>query len=138
MKCAMELITIATKIATEQETTRRMEEARKIAKTRKDTLEFCEKMANKIEQLAESGKYPIVSFCVDEDYSTMTPTYKDYADGKLSYKYVGTVEVNFEIIQEWFSDYCFQVKKESYTYRMYGFGYQNGYKITIEPAPECE
>ena len=139
MKCAMDLITISARVVAEQEEDKRMAEERRKQELRKDTLDFCEALGERIEKRAWNGYRPCAGFYTDADYNTIESTYADYRDGGLSYKYgTESVELDPEIIQEWFSDYCFQVIEESFSYRMYHYGDRTGRKFTIAPVPECK
>ena len=139
MKCAMDLITISARVVAEQEEAKRMAEERRKQELRKDTLNFCEALGKKIESRAWNGYRPCVIFYTDAEYNTIESTYEDYSGGVLSYKYgTESVELDPEIIREWFSDYCFQVIEEPFTYKMYHYGTRTGRKFTIAPVPECK
>ena len=136
MKCAMELVVIATAKAEEIEQAKLLAKQRAYEEKKARTLELCKRLGEQLEQLANAGKTPKITFQCDKWYQPLKPTCDDYSDGRLSYRGDGQ-EFDIEVLTEWFNSYCFAVSKEGFSYYRYSFGYCRGYAITIAPQPAC-
>lgn len=136
MKCALELQMIATVRAEkllEEENARREAAHQAIVA---ETLAFCEKLGQDLEKLAEKGKFPKLEFMSSSDLNqVLVPTYRDYADHRESYTPSGNF--NFEVLKNWFAEYCFEVQlHKTYGWR-YFWGEISMYRVIISPKAEC-
>ena len=136
MKCAMELVVIATAKAEEIKQAELLAKQRAYEEKKARTLELCEQLGERLEQLAHAGKTLKIAFECDRWYQPLKPTHDDYSDGRLSYQGDGK-EFDFNVLTEWFNSYCFTVTKEPFSYYRYGWGYCKGYTIIITPQPAC-
>lgn len=135
MKCAMELITVADRIAKEREELALLKALEEKEKRRKYTLQECELMGEQLERLAYDGKTPHLSFECDDGGMRLKDGTR-YADGRMGQTRWGN-ELDFETLKEWFENYCFSVTFKEMVWWCYGCGAYKGYLITIEPAPQC-
>ena len=137
MKCAMELMVIATVKAKEIEKEKKLSEQREREAKRVRTILYCEKLGNQLEALAENGEKPSISFyCTGYNHRPLTSTFSDYADRRLSYKCCGE-PLDLQVMAKWFADFCFAVTLEKFDYYSYGCGICSGYKVVISPKAEC-
>lgn len=136
MKCATELMTIAKvkaeEIARAEQEKRERETMARIART----IKHCEELGNTLERMAEQGKEPSVTFYTDEYHRLMEPTYSRYADGRKSFIW-SRESIDLEMLKEYFEQYCFNLTVKQFDYWYYGLGLNQGYVITISPAPKC-
>lgn len=137
MKCALELVATATIRAEEIARAKEEQERAYRERIRTRTIEYCERLGEQLETLADNGKTPTLYFYCDSSNYVLTPTYKDYADGRLSYKISNYTPINLHDLCNWFADYCFNVEVENFKYQRYGCGECSGKKITISPSPVC-
>lgn len=136
MKCAMEMVAIATAEKARQEMeAMKKAEIHRIEVIRK-TIEWCEEIGKKLEEMSYAGKIPRYSLCMNRDLTNeMWSSNRDYADKRLSWHY--GQELDFPTMEKWFSQYCFQVRiVNSFGWR-YNFGQIRLSDIFIEPAPQC-
>jgi hypothetical protein len=136
MKCALELVTVATMIAEQKAKEEAERKARLEAEKRERTLAFCEKIGEKLEEKANQGNKPCYYFDCTNRYEPMRSTRKEYADGRESH-IVTDGNMSLKLMKEWFKPYCFIVKVEEMQYWHYGCGHKNGYSISIVPDPDC-
>lgn len=136
MKCALELVMTATIKAEEEAIRKALEKQREEAEKRERTLKYCEKLGEEMERKAEKGQMPTASMRFDYFHRPITSTCKDYADGRLSYRGYDEA-VDFELMAEWFAQYCFTIEIKKFDFWRYGCGVCNGYEIVISPNPEC-
>lgn len=136
MKCATELMAIAKvkakEIARAEQEKRERETMARIART----IKHCEDLGNTLESMAEQGKEPSAVFYTDEYHRLMTPTYSRYADGRKSFIW-SRESIDLEMLKEYFAQYCFNLTIKQFDYWCYGLGLNQGYVITISPAPKC-
>jgi hypothetical protein len=136
MKCATELMTIAKvkaeEIARAEQEKRERETMARIART----IKHCEELGNTLESMAEQGKEPSLVFYTDKHYRPMKPTHDDYADGRQSFIW-SYDDIDLEMLKEYFEQYCFNLTIKQFDYWCYGLGLNQGYVITISPAPKC-
>ena len=139
MKCAMELMATATARKIEIENEKIAERERYLAKVRKNTIAWCEKIGCQLEEMANQGKSPIFSFVFSEingDGYEMVSNTTLYADHRESWHSTGE-KLSLAIIAEWFSQYCFSVYKQKIKVWRYGLGQLNALGVTIKPTPDC-
>lgn len=137
MKCALELMMTATIRAEEEAALKILREQEVRERKRVNTIRYCEKLGERLEQMAEKGNIPQTSFYCDKwDNRPLVSTHSDYADKRLSYKASGD-ELDLELLKEWFAKYCFDVAIKEYGHYRYGWGYCKGYEVVISPAMEC-
>lgn len=136
MRCALELVMTATIKAEEEAARKAIEKQREEMKKRERTLKYCEKLGEELERKAEKGQMPTATMKFDYYHCPIASTCKDYADHRLSYRsYDG--DVNFELMAEWFAQYCFIIEIKKFEFWRYGWGVCNGYEMVISPAMEC-
>ena len=138
MKCALELVAIASAKAEEIAREKELQKMREKESRRAETLKLCERLGAELEQQANEGKVPSVSFrCSGEEGRELVKTYDDYADKRLSYRVRGEA-IDLDILKEWFAQFCFEVTVSNFDYYRYGFGWcMNGCSVNIKPSPEC-
>ena len=136
MRCAMDLVVTATIKAEEIKQEQLLAQQREYEVKKARTLELCEQLGEQLERLANAGKTPKISFECSNWYRPLKSTHDDYSDGRLSYRLCGEV-FDIDVLTGWFNSYCFAVSKEAFSYYQYGWGYRQGYTITIAPQPAC-
>lgn len=147
MKCALDLQLRAEVRAKENA---EVEAARKNAEEvarRASTIALCERLGKMLEQKAENGKKPEISFICDlgryrfTEWCSLTNchrlerTYDDYADKRESY--VMKENINLKLMAEWFGRYCFKLDCCEHQVWIYGLGKCKCSLITISPNPQC-
>jgi hypothetical protein len=137
MKCALELMAIATVKAEEIAKAKAEREAREREERIKCAIQICEEIGAKLERMAEQGETPTYTLYVNRFYRTLNATTSEYADGRTSYYASRNVSFEMDYLKEWFAQYCFIVEKKSFDFWQYGSGEQTGYALTIKPNPEC-
>lgn len=138
MKCALELTNIAIERKQEIKNEEILKEMRENEARREATIQFCEKIGVKLEARAANGEKPVYIFqCNQYKNTVLSETYKDYADGRLSYRSSGPC-LNLQVLREWFAEYCFKVTIHEFAFREYGYGYCKGYDIMITPDIQCQ
>jgi hypothetical protein len=138
MKCALELTNIAIERKQEIENEKILKEMRENEARREATIQFCEKIGVELEVLAGKGEKPAYIFeCSQYKNTVLSRTWKDYADGRLSYRSSGPC-LNLQVLREWFAEYCFKVVIHEFTFREFGYGYHKGYSIMILPDIQCQ
>ena len=138
MKCALELQIIAT--VREEEIRKEKEEAerKKALAIRTGTIAKCESIGSILEEMANNGKQPCYDFCIDKYNRPLIATNNQYADRRLSYHCsTNPTPIDFNLMKEWFAEYCFEISAEEFSYYHYGFGVCEGHKISIKPSAEC-
>lgn len=136
MKCALELQMIATVKAEENRRAEAEAEKRKAMILQEKTIAECERIGMILEELAEKGKSPIYRFYVDRYWRVLKETYKDYADGRLSYNPT-SLEIDINTMKKWFKQYCFDVEIKNFRFYQYWLGINSGGEIIIRPSAEC-
>lgn len=134
MRCAMEMVANAITRKIEIEKTEILKHKIYLAKLRENTIAWCENIGVKMENMVRQGKIPTYSFTMYGNY-VMSANTKEYADHRVSWNQ--EIELDLEIITEWFGKYCFKVCKEEKGIWIYGCGYNKGFNVTIKPDPSC-
>lgn len=137
MKCALELTAIIAEKKEEKARAKLLKEMAEKEARRETTIRFCEKTGAILEakaNRAEDLKYTF--YCNQRSKGILLMTFNDYADGRLSFR-TSDSKIDIELLKNWFAEYCFKIIIENFDYREYGFGYRNGYKITILPDMQC-
>ena len=136
MKCAMDLMATASvnaaKIEEEKAARAAMQQKIKIARTNA----YCEKLGAKLEDMANKGERPVVSFACTYSGTPLVATNKEYADRRISYCVCGD-SLDLETMTKWFASYCFEVVLYNFHFWSYGCGRCGGYNVIIRPKPEC-
>lgn len=136
MKCALELVAIATtraeEIAREEELRKQREKEAK----RAATLKMCERLGAELELQANKGQVPSVSFHCSMEGRELIGTCSEYADKRLSHRPKGDV-IDLDILTEWFAQFCFEVSVSEFDYYRYCWGLCEGHTVNIKPNPEC-
>lgn len=139
MKCAMELCTVAAIRAAEKaeaEELRRQQQARE---KYEHTIRACEKLGQMLEEAANKGKKPYCIFRTDwYGEQLVRAPHSNYADGRVEFIPTGG-ELDFDVMEAWFAQYCFKVKvmEKTFTYWNYGCGKLCGHTVLIQPDPDC-
>lgn len=136
MKCAMELTVVAKTRANELAMEEALRQKKRAEEMRARTIAYCEKLGERLEGLAITGKKPMVDFYCDRFYRPQAETNKDYADRRLSYRSTDGV-LDMDYLTEWFKAYCFEVSIADVYMWHYGCGECKGFRVVIKPAPEC-
>lgn len=136
MRCAMELTVVAKTRANELAMEEALRQKKQAEEKRARTIAYCEKLGERLERLAITGKKPTVDFYCDRHYQPQAETTKDYADHRLSY-YSTDGALDMDYLTEWFKAYCFEVSITNIYMWHYGCGECKGFRVVIEPAPEC-
>ena len=137
MKCALELMVIATTRAEEIVRAKAEREAREREERIKCTIQVCEEIGAKLEKKAEQGETPIYVLRIDKYNRTLNASNSEYADKRISYYPSKMAGLEKDYLQEWFAQYCFTVEIKTFDFWQYGCGEQTGYTLTIKPNPEC-
>lgn len=136
MKCAMELMTVATVRAEEIKIEEAIRKEREAKEKRERTIAYCERLGNLLESKANAGKIPETNFVCSSDGCLLSATTSDYADRRISYNKTKVV-IDFALMAEWFAQYCFEVNLRDFEYWYYGCGKWHGYNVIIRPKPVC-
>lgn len=141
MKCAFELQLIAEVKAAEIAKEKAEREERERLAREKRTLAFCEELGERLENKASAGLAPEISFTLlnrwKDEYHPATPTYGQYADGRLSYDYNYKNDIDWNLLVEWFKQYCFKIEYSKELVWVYGESRVCAYKVHISPEPKC-
>lgn len=136
MRCALELQATAAiraaEIAAENEERKR--QARKALQAK--TVQFCEALGKTLEERANNGNVPTVSFYFDGYDRVLEQTTKDYADHRTSYRSTD-LRIDLEYLAEWFHQYCFKVSAVKRSGWRYNWGQTDIQLVTIAPAAQC-
>lgn len=136
MKCALELVAIATAKAEEIAKEKALKEAAERKAREVRTIQFCEKLEKELESQAERGKTPETTFHLDKWSCPLTVTYNDYADGRKSYR--GDHDsIDLDMVKEWLAKYCFVTHEKDFEHSRYGWGKMIGLEIHVIPDPDC-
>ena len=137
MKCALELMAIATARANDIARAKAEREAREREERIKCTIQICEEIGAKLEQKALKGETPTFILRIDKYNRTLNSSNSEYADKRTSYYPSKMAGIEMDYLQEWFAQYCFTVEIKTFDFWHYGCGEQTGYALTIKPNPEC-
>jgi hypothetical protein len=132
----MELTVVAKTRANELAMEEALRKKKQAEEMRARTIAYCEKLGERLEGLAITGKKPMVDFYCDRYYRPQAETNKDYADHRLSYRSIDGV-LDMDYLTEWFKAYCFEVSITDVCMWHYGCGECKGFRVVIKPAPEC-
>lgn len=144
MKCAFELQLIAEVKAAEIAKRIAKEKAEKEERERlareKRTLQFCEQLGERLENIAKNGHFP------ETDFLAMTSGFllSKAHSNPVMYSYNPyEAQLDFKVLENWFAPYCFKV---SYKYEKaitYPENYVHArlerqiFRVTITPEPKC-
>lgn len=136
MKCAVELIAIATAKAEEKAREQALKEAAEKKAREERTLQLCEELGKKLESKAETGETVKATFYLDKWDCPLTRTFSDYCDGRESYR-ASHDPIDLDLVKEWLAKYCFVTQEKEFEHYRYGFGKMVGREIKVIPDPEC-
>lgn len=139
MKCANEIVNVATIANAEREA----ERIRRTMMLENNSIKFCEEViAPKLEEAARNGKTS-VEVVVGTDFRgsvvfALVRGKQTYADGSPSYNEGD--HISLEVIEMYLKSFCYRMSANYYSsglWRCYGCGSQRGYKLTISADPTC-
>ena len=138
MRCALDLQATAKLKAEENTKAEILRQQREEMARRIHTIAFCEKLGKELEEKAEKGYDPRISFYCEasRQHRLLIETRREYADHRKSHYPTGEA-LDLDLIVEWFAQYCFEVDcRKKWTWH-YGWGQVNCLFVIISPKAQC-